>query len=90
MIEDINIEEKFIELSQKIYKPRKPLSINYGIIDLNDENIQTTFGPLVKNYFEEVLNQYKPKKSNIKTDLLNELNVVSDHNEKNEIRQQMV
>jgi hypothetical protein len=85
IVENIDIEEKFIGLRETLYKPKnKSTSFNYGIIDLNDQNIQIELGTSVKKYFEEFLDRYKPKNTNteIATQLLKELNIVSNHNRK--------
>ncbi|CAJ0764839.1 191_t:CDS:2, partial [Entrophospora sp. SA101] len=72
IVENIDIEEKFIGLREILYKPKNKLtSFNYGIIDLNDQNIQIELGTSTgMEKLADSLNSIKINYKNLDEDVL--------------------
>jgi hypothetical protein len=82
IINNVDIEEILQNVYNKCQKtrPKTRTSLDYGKIDLNNGVILEALGESVKLYFEERIQDYKPKKSMSKevSNCLKKFNVVSN------------
>ncbi|KAG9297010.1 hypothetical protein G9A89_008596 [Geosiphon pyriformis] len=82
IIKGVNIEHILLEVYEKCQKtkPKTKISLDYGIIDLNDGTILKALGNSITSYFEIQMKDYKPKKaiSEAAAKILKTFNVVSN------------